>query len=160
MNDPIRLSDYRRPKGSVYFDRHELRRLLDVYSRRVMSGEWKDYAIDHQGGRAILADNLQDRYHELDPEMYPRTAEQAYLLDPRLLAKAESDGERIVAIVHSHCRVGAYFSDKDQEDARSPFDDGPLYPDVDYVVVDAQEGEIAGHKVFGWSETEARYVER
>lgn len=55
MSDPIRLSDYRRPKGSVYFDRHELRRLLDVYSRRVMSGEWKDYAIDHQSGRAIFS---------------------------------------------------------------------------------------------------------
>ena len=55
MSEPIRLSDYRRPKGSVYFDRHELRRLLDVYSRRVMSGEWRDYAIDHQSGRAIFS---------------------------------------------------------------------------------------------------------
>ncbi len=112
------------------------------------------------GGRAVLADNLQDKYHQLDPEMYPRTAEQAYLLDPRLLAQAESDGERIVAIVHSHCRVGAYFSDKDQEDARSPFDDGPLYPGVDYVVLDAQEEAVLGHKVFAWSDEEKRYVER
>ena len=113
-----------------------------------------------RGARALLADNLQDRYHELDPEVYPRTAEQAYLLDPRLLAQAERDGERIVAIVHSHCRVGAYFSDKDQEDARSPFDDGPLYPGVDYVVVDAQDDSIVGHKVFRWSDTQSRYVER
>ena len=55
MSEPIRLSDYRSPKGGVYFDRHELRRLLDVYSRRVMSGEWKDYAIDYQNGRAIFS---------------------------------------------------------------------------------------------------------
>ena len=55
MSEPIRLSDYRRPKSGVYFDRYELRRLLDVYSRRVMSGEWKDYAIDHQSGRAIFS---------------------------------------------------------------------------------------------------------
>ena len=113
-----------------------------------------------QGPRAVLAENLQDRYHDLDPETYPRTAEQAYLLDPRLLARAEADGERIVAIVHSHCRVGAYFSDKDQEDALSPFDDGPLHPGVDYVVVDAQDDTIEGHKVFGWSQEEGRFVER
>ena len=55
MSETISLSDYRRPKRSVYFNRHELRRLLDVYSRRVMSGEWKDYAIDHQSGRAIFS---------------------------------------------------------------------------------------------------------
>ena len=55
MSDPVHLADYRRAKGGVYFDRHELRRLLDVYSRRVMTGEWKDYAIDHQSGRAIFS---------------------------------------------------------------------------------------------------------
>ena len=55
MSDPVRLADYRRARGGVYFDRHELRRLLDVYSRRVMTGEWKDYAIDHQSGRAIFS---------------------------------------------------------------------------------------------------------
>jgi hypothetical protein len=55
MSDPVWLSDYRRTKGRVYFDRHELRRLLDVYSRRVMSGEWKDYAIDHQSGSAVFS---------------------------------------------------------------------------------------------------------
>lgn len=113
-----------------------------------------------EGARAVLAENLQDRYHQLDPEIYPRTAEKAYLLDPRLVAEVEAEGETLVAIVHSHCRVGAYFSDKDQEDARSPFDEGPLYPGVDYVVVDAQEEEIAGHKVFGWSEADGRFIER
>ena len=55
LSDPVHLADYRRAKGGVYFDRHELRRLLDVYSRRVMTGEWKDYAIDHQSGRAIFS---------------------------------------------------------------------------------------------------------
>ena len=55
MSELVRLSDYRRTKGHVSFDRHELRRLLDVYSRRVMSGEWKDYAIDHQSGSAIFS---------------------------------------------------------------------------------------------------------
>lgn len=56
MADVIRLSDYRKnPKKRVTFNRQELRQLLDVYSRRVASGEWKDYAIDQQGGLAVFS---------------------------------------------------------------------------------------------------------
>lgn len=36
----------------VYFSREELRRILDVYGRRVATGEWRDYAIDHRVGVA------------------------------------------------------------------------------------------------------------
>ena len=43
MTKPIRLSDYRkRGKSRVTFDKYELRQLLNVYSRRVASGEWRD----------------------------------------------------------------------------------------------------------------------
>lgn len=55
MDDPVRLSDYRKSKNRVFFDRYELRRLLEVYSRRVMSGEWRDYAIDQRGGTAVFS---------------------------------------------------------------------------------------------------------
>ena len=56
MADLVRLSDHRRQKGKrVNFDRQELRQLLDVYSRRVASGEWKDYAIDLRHGAAIFS---------------------------------------------------------------------------------------------------------
>ena len=36
----------RAAEGRVFFDRRELRRLLGFYSTRVMTGEWRDYAID------------------------------------------------------------------------------------------------------------------
>ena len=147
--------------ASNYMDKSEIRDALYGHAAAWFPKECCGLIVEgSEGGRAVLAENLQDRYHELDPEMYPRTAEQAYLLDPRLLAQSEQDGERIVAIVHSHCRVGAYFSDKDQEDARSPFDDGPLYPGVDYVVLDAQEDAVVGHKIFRWSDADMRYRER
>ena len=111
------------------------------------------------GPEVILADNLADKYHALDPATYPRSGERAYVLDPRLIAKAESDGKRLVAIVHSHCNVGAYFSDEDVRQATSPFEDGPLYPGVDYVVLDAQPDGVKGFKVFAWSEAGERFVE-
>jgi len=43
----VHLADYR-PKsgGRVFFDRQELRKILNLYSTRVARGEWRDYAID------------------------------------------------------------------------------------------------------------------
>jgi len=56
MADLVRLSDHRRNKARhVTFDRQELRQLLDVYSRRVATGEWKDYAIDLRHGVAVFS---------------------------------------------------------------------------------------------------------
>lgn len=47
----VSLSDYknanRRFQPDICFSKRELEQLLTVYSRRVMSGEWKDYAIRH-----------------------------------------------------------------------------------------------------------------
>ena len=55
MTDVVRLADIRRQPGRVFFNRVELNRLLSLYSRRVMSGEWRDYAIDHGAGRATFS---------------------------------------------------------------------------------------------------------
>jgi len=54
MSKIVRLSDLRRKAvPPVYFTKHELNQLLSLYSRRVIGGEWKDYAIDH--GRNMSA---------------------------------------------------------------------------------------------------------
>jgi len=57
MSEMLRLADYRKKerKQKVFFDRRELRALLDLYSRRVASGEWKDYAIDQYGPMAVFS---------------------------------------------------------------------------------------------------------
>lgn len=56
MTRMLRLSDYRgKRKQAVFFDRQELRQLLDLYSRRVASGEWKDYAIDQYGPITVFS---------------------------------------------------------------------------------------------------------
>ena len=54
------LSDRRRrgPAGlkpRTFFSRQEMRLLLDVYSRRVASGEWRDYAMDQFGNCAVFS---------------------------------------------------------------------------------------------------------
>lgn len=45
----------RKTAKATYFTRQELNRLLSVYSRRVASGEWRDYAIDHRPGLAVFS---------------------------------------------------------------------------------------------------------
>ncbi len=56
MTKVVRLSDFRRSKGRfVSFTRSELNLLLSLYSRRVIGGEWKDYAIDHGNGMSAFS---------------------------------------------------------------------------------------------------------
>jgi hypothetical protein len=48
----VDLAEHRQKRKPLYFNRPELNLLLALYSRRVMNGEWRDYAIDHRAGRA------------------------------------------------------------------------------------------------------------
>lgn len=52
MSTVIRLSERKNKQRQVSFSRFELNRLLSIYSRRVIRGEWKDYAIDLGRGSA------------------------------------------------------------------------------------------------------------
>jgi hypothetical protein len=49
------LKDYRARRQTLYFSRGELNQLLGVYSRYVMRGVWRDYAIDHRDGLALFS---------------------------------------------------------------------------------------------------------
>ena len=55
MGELCRFAPFSKAKANVFFNRQELKQLLSLYSRRVSSGEWRDYAIDHKGGRAIFS---------------------------------------------------------------------------------------------------------
>ncbi len=101
-----------------------------------VDGQWEFRACD----------NVIDKYHELDPETYPRTSRDFYMIDPRAFMKAEDRGEDVAIIVHSHPDAGDYFSDADIDAALMPRqseDDPvePLYPGTDYLVVSIREGK-------------------
>lgn len=51
----LSLGDYRARQRTVYFTRGELNQLLGLYSRQVIRGEWRDYAIDHRDGLALFS---------------------------------------------------------------------------------------------------------
>jgi hypothetical protein len=51
----VRLSEIRRKAKPTFFSRGELNLLLSLYSRQVMRGQWRDYAIGLQDGKALFA---------------------------------------------------------------------------------------------------------
>ncbi|MCW5771617.1 MAG: DUF2794 domain-containing protein [Rhodospirillaceae bacterium] len=62
MADLIDLDSVRRVRprhpaadGRIAFEKRELRQLLGLYSRRVMTGEWRDYAIDFGPKGAVFS---------------------------------------------------------------------------------------------------------
>ena len=54
-----RLAGFKSPAkpfhNATFFDRTDLNLLLSLYSRRVMNGEWRDYAIDLRPGMAVFS---------------------------------------------------------------------------------------------------------
>jgi hypothetical protein len=51
----VRLSEIRRKAKPTFFSRGELNLLLSLYSRQVTRGQWRDYAIGLQDGKALFA---------------------------------------------------------------------------------------------------------
>ncbi|MBL8630907.1 MAG: DUF2794 domain-containing protein [Rhodospirillaceae bacterium] len=43
----VPIADYRRAAPYLSFSRQELQALLNLYTSRVMLGEWRDYALNH-----------------------------------------------------------------------------------------------------------------
>ncbi len=50
-----RLTEISPSNRATFFDRNELSQLLSLYSRRVANGQWRDYAIDQQGGSVVFS---------------------------------------------------------------------------------------------------------
>jgi Protein of unknown function (DUF2794) len=49
------LSESGPRRGGIAFDRQELSQILNVYGRKVASGEWRDYAIDTLREKAVFS---------------------------------------------------------------------------------------------------------
>lgn len=104
----------------------------------------------------VPMENIQDRYHERDPARYPRTARTAYLMHPlRLMEHVERAGG-LLAIWHSHCEVGAYFSDEDVKVALGGGEQ-PLWPGTAYIVMSCRSRQVDGAKWFDWNAAEKSF---
>jgi hypothetical protein len=69
MGKVVRLAEHRRRKTRIAFTRSELNQLFSLYSRHVIRGEWRDYAIDH--GERMAAFSVYRR--SIDPPLFTIT---------------------------------------------------------------------------------------
>ena len=87
--------------------------------------------------------NIMNELHEEDPEQFPRTGRDGYMIDPREHMKLErtlkKEGKQIKVIYHSHPDVGAYFSEKDKEDAL--WNGKARYPGITFLVCATNKGK-------------------
>ena len=106
------------------------------------------------GRRVVPMKNVYDKYHARLPEQFPRTNRTAYRMHElelqRAVEAAEAAGERLVAIFHSHCDVGAYFS-KEDSDMAAP-EGLEMRPGLKWVVIAVNRAKIAEYKVFTFAE--------
>ncbi len=116
MGDLLVLESYRRDARrragrrstkATYFTRQELNGLLSVYSRRVASGEWRDYAIDHRPGLAVFSifRHTQERpLYAVAKRPLGKTTEYLVFSDRERLARATSLNEAL-AVFEKKLRV-------------------------------------------------------
>lgn len=90
--------------------------------------------------------NTLGRLHAEDPERYPRTPREGYVLDAAEYLKLERalqpKGEQIRVIYHTHVDVGAYFSAEDKKQATWAGE--PLFPGITYLVCGVKERKPDG----------------
>ena len=71
--------------------------------------------------------NVMTKKHLADPVAFPRDAREAYYMSEveylRAQQEAESRGERVTAVYHSHVGTGVYLSEEDRA-----FAEHPLFP--------------------------------
>ncbi|MEM9074317.1 MAG: Mov34/MPN/PAD-1 family protein, partial [Myxococcota bacterium] len=94
-------------------------------------------------------ENEADKYHKLDPETFPRTSKTYFKINElratRTLDEAAKEGRPLKVIYHSHCDVGAYFSD---EDAATFAQGGMLVWPCAFIVVSVIEGEVCERRLW------------
>jgi proteasome lid subunit RPN8/RPN11 len=136
-------------------------------------GEEACGALEGPAGDPLLADratsiaNLANRYHQMDPEEYPRTGRTYFLIDPLKFSKqvraGEESGRPLKVLWHSHLDCGAYFSDTDAQTALAGGDE-PSY-DLAFLVISVRgDGRGGGahvdeRRLFVWSAAERKFLE-
>jgi proteasome lid subunit RPN8/RPN11 len=117
---------------------------------------------DPRLSRVVPMKNVQDKYHRLDPEAFPRDGRDAFRLDElerlRVLDDSRAKGlvERI--LYHSHCDAGAYFSPEDR--AMAVQQGVEMMPGVVHVVVSIRRGRRADMAAFRFDPARGVFEEK
>ena len=108
----IPLHEARQQKNEVLvsFERRELDQLLKLYGRMVAANEWRDYAIDHLGDRAIFS--VYRRAHDLplfqivkDPRLSRRQGMFSVVAATGAVLKRGQELARVLVVLENKLRL-------------------------------------------------------
>jgi glutamate-1-semialdehyde 2,1-aminomutase len=108
--------------------------------------------------RIVPCRNVQDQMHARDPITFPRTARNAYYMDPLdalKLNRLVDEGFEFAVIYHSHPNAGAYFSETDR--AQALIRGEPAYPGAVYVVASVIGREVKSLAAFRFNRASAAF---
>ncbi len=88
----------------VSFNRQELQKILNVYGRKVASGDWRDYAIDFTPNKAIFsiyrrASEVPLFRVEKDPKLAQKQGAYSVITATGLILKRGHELERVLAVL-------------------------------------------------------------
>jgi len=93
--------------------------------------------------------NEMTRMHLRDPVTYPRDGRQAFHMNEadtlRGMEEAEAKRWLVTGVYHSHADAGAYFSELDQTNARTP---GFPFPAAAHIVISVVDGRVGESALF------------
>ncbi len=93
MGETLNIAEHRRRSSWLGFSRGELKRILGLYSQRVASGEWRDYAIDSNEQMAafsVFRRSFERPIFTITKKRQPRGAGTGFVLMSRGRRLAES----------------------------------------------------------------------
>jgi hypothetical protein len=92
------------PASQTRFDRHELNAILNLYGKKVASGEWRDYAIDFNRDTAVFSvfrhSSQCPLYRiEKNPKLARRQGAYSVITPTGLILKRGPDLARVLAVL-------------------------------------------------------------
>jgi hypothetical protein len=94
----------------VTFDRTELRKIFDLYGRKVAEGEWRDYAIDFDKDRAVFSifrrSSEMPLYRiEKDPKLARRQGAYSVVTASGLILKRGQDLAKVLSVLDKRLKL-------------------------------------------------------
>lgn len=98
------------PRSITTFNRRELSQILDVYGRKVASGEWRDYAIDMGRDKAVFsvfrrASEMALYRIEKSPRLARRQGAYSVIAPTGLILKRGHDLARVLGVLERSIRA-------------------------------------------------------
>jgi proteasome lid subunit RPN8/RPN11 len=112
--------------------------------------------------RAVILENLANKYHRVDPIAHPRTGREYFKINALKFERSIEEGAKtnrpVKVFFHSHLDCGAYFSAEDAASMTMGGGNAPSY-DLAYLVTAVDRGAVTAHKLFVWSPDTRAFVE-